>query len=273
MSLCVWDEHQFWTMILQDHARFVIDFTSGKEKYWVETADQYVTAFGRLRKQLGAIPRTATANRPEMIQFAREAYPIAYHYYLFEGSMQHARLKNQVVTTLHPSYFTGTLGENREYMRLLSYYCYGLDAKPQTLIQLLDLWLLDQVGHSVLLEKALDSIEGEDIEITRQFNRRFRLLLTQSRIFGQFEEFTKPGFPRQLQLARDAATAVKEFYLFFQKIMNDYKGETVLTGTTLRFIEHHLPEACYFLYKLCAFVPDISIPSDCSLTEPDFPPE
>jgi len=44
-----WNEHLFWSGIVEDHAVFVIDHLSARETRWAEAAERYRQAFGQLR--------------------------------------------------------------------------------------------------------------------------------------------------------------------------------------------------------------------------------
>ncbi|WP_018133095.1 hypothetical protein [Effusibacillus pohliae] len=44
----------------------------------------------------------------------------------------------------------------------------------------------------------------------------------------------------------------------------------VLSRVTLRFLEHHLPETCYFLHKMLYDVPDVVPIPACPLSKPSI---
>lgn len=69
-----------------------------------------------------------------------------------------------------------------------------------------------------------------------------------------------PHFPLQIAFAREVSSTVLAFNQIVENVITLYKGKEVLNATTLRFLEHHFPESCYFLTKLSAFVPEMERP-------------
>lgn len=91
-----WNEHLFWSGIVEDHAVFVIDHLSARETRWAEAAERYRQAFGQLRSQLQALDPTLAVNDERMLAFARNAQSVAHGYYRFEGELQRLRIDNAV---------------------------------------------------------------------------------------------------------------------------------------------------------------------------------
>ncbi|MFC4075266.1 DUF2935 domain-containing protein [Salinithrix halophila] len=268
MKLSVWEEHRFWLEILEDHARFVFEFLSPDEKEWIEQARTYMHSFKTLRQHLQEIDRNASPSSPEMIRFAKEAQPVASGYYRLECMIQSLRIQNQIIINTTPTYFNGTLAENGEYLRLLSYYVHGLEAPPLPLAELLELWLIDQLGHALLLISHIDPVEvGVKVQAER-FQAVFQTFLNQNRVLTGYMRTQSPGFPRQMKLAAEVGVQVVQFYAFIYQVVRDYQNEMLMNKTTLRFLEHHFPEACYFLIKLSLYIPGIQLPANCSLTKP-----
>lgn len=268
--ITIWDEHQFWVEILEDHAYFVRDFLSPAETQWVQLAQQFIEAFSALRKRIEQVDRHLGVGSPEMIRLAQEIYPVAYHYFLFEGHMQRLRILNQVNLNLTPSYFNGTLNENQEYLRLLHYYMQGQDAPLLPLVDLMDLWLEDQLGHVVLLIRALDNVELPLLERVTFYRDLFRAHILKNEAMKGFLRFIPTGLPIERKFARDVAQSVIGFTSLVTEVVELYKDDEVLNQATLRFLEHHFPEACYFLRKLSLYDPEIYQLPDCPLTKPSF---
>ncbi|MCR2805230.1 DUF2935 domain-containing protein [Paenibacillus soyae] len=264
-------EHAFWLEIIGDHAHFMRDYLSPTETRWVGNAQWYIDAIDALRNKVDQMNPELPPYSPEMIRIAQEIYPVASGYYQFEGHMQRLRIQNEVNLNLTPSYLNGTLNENQEYLRLLGYYMQGLQPPPQPLYDLLDLWLEDQLGHAVLLGNVLDPIELGFTRTTDEFAASFQALMLKNETFKGYLRFTPPGFQAQLQLARDTSAVTAEFYRFVEKIIAMYENTSVLSRATLRFLEHHLPETCYFIHKLEQLDPAIVKIPNCPLTKPSFP--
>ncbi|MFC4322953.1 DUF2935 domain-containing protein [Litchfieldia salsa] len=269
VAIPVVQEHAFWLEVLEDHAHFIHDFLSPSEVKYVEYAKQYIQLFQALRDKIAALESTLSPSSPEMVNIAREIYPVANGYYQFEGYLQRLRLENKVNLNLTPTYLNGTLGENLEYLRMLSYYVNGKIPPILPLVDLMDLWLEDQAGHAALLARALDGVEFQLVAETRNYMQLFQSFIVKNEAIKGYLRFTPEGFPIQLQFARDVVKAVIGFTEHVEKMVRLYKDDEVLNQSTLRFLEHHFPEACYFLRKLSYYAPDITYPP-CTLTKPSF---
>lgn len=266
-----WQEHAFWLEILEDHSIFLRDHLSSTEQQYVTVANQFIQSFGKLRAKLMAVDKNVSFNSTELIQFSKEALQIAADYYQLEGLMQNLRVQNKVNFNLTPTYLSGTLMENREYLRILSYYVNGQDYPLLPLVDLLDLWLTDQLGHTILFRNLLDPVEVLLLSQTDAYINRYRAYIVQNKQMISLLSFTPTGFPRQQRLSRQIAETTIEMYNVISGLISQYICNEILTRTTLRFLEHHLPETCYFLKKLSYYLPELENQiAQCPLTKPSF---
>ncbi|MDP5276430.1 DUF2935 domain-containing protein [Chengkuizengella axinellae] len=272
-EVTAWEEHQFWLEILEDHAHFIHDFLSPSEEKWIGIANQYITSFRALRSKLNSIDPKHSFSSIEMRRFSTEVYPVAEGFYKFEGHLQHLRLQNKVNLNMWPSYLNGTLSENREYLRILSFSVRGQIPTPLPLVDLLDLWLEDHLGHAQLFIDIMDPSEIFLIQQAEKSIQEFRAHMVKNRQIKGYLIFTAPGFPVQTAFAKDVSKSVISLFELVEKLVEKYKGTEVLNRSTLRFIEHHFPESCYFLRKLAFYNPDIYQIPNCPLTKPSFPIE
>jgi hypothetical protein len=270
-TISVWEEHLFWLEILQDHAIFVRDHLAMTEKNEIAIAEGFNHNFQALLGNLKQLNQALSYTSNEMVEFSKKAYTASYEYYRFEGHLQNLRIKNEINLNLSPTYLNGTLSENQEYLRLLSYLANGQQPVPQRLDQLLDLWLEDQLGHIILLRNLVDPIE---LAVDRQANlyaHRFQMFILQNHHVKGFLRFTEQGFPRQKELALEVGRTVIEMNQYIRSVVEKYKGDRILNKSTLRFLEHHFPETCYFIIKLAEFAPELQTESvKCSLRKPSF---
>ncbi|TCM90992.1 DUF2935 family protein [Paenibacillus sp. BK033] len=264
-----WEEHRFWLEILDDHSVFVRDFLSPTESHWVALAQQYSERFRYLLGLLAKLPsRNLPIDDPAMIEFARVVYPVAEGYYRLEGTLQNLRLTNRVNLNATPTYFNGTLNENQEYLRFLSYAQKGQPFEELSLVALLHLWIEDQLGHAILLNNVLDPVEIPLATKALGLAQAFRNHMAKNQSIAGYLRFSPPGLPFQQRFAREVSQTVAEFYSFVVQIIGQFANTELLSRTTLRFLEHHLPETCYFLRKLSCFNPEIVMIPYCSLTKP-----
>jgi hypothetical protein len=267
----LWEEHLFWLEVLQDHAYFVRDHLSVSEMEYVNTAQQYIHLFGELITLLGAVPRSADYSTEVMINFARRVWPIVKGYYEFEGRLQALRIDNKVNLNLSPTYLNGTLAENLEYLRLLSQFVQGKEPPPLSLVDLMDLWLEDQLGHAVLFQNLIDPIEIGANRQAEAYINMYQAYMVQNRHLKGYLRFKEPGFDRQREFAHDVGRTTLEMNQWIHTMVHKYKENKILNKTTLRFLEHHFPETCYFIKKLSVYEPRLQEEaSKCSLKRPSY---
>lgn len=261
-----WEEHQFWLEILEDHAYFIRDYLSPAETKWVQQAQQFINWFKQVQLELESLPKSLPLQSPEMIKLAKKAYEVSHQYYLFEGHLLNLRLNNQVNLNLTPSYLNGTLSENREYLRILEYYRKGSDYPPLPFTELLELWLQDQLGHVLLILRMLDGVEFDLIQQGNVLRSEFSQHIVKNTAIKGYLVFASQGFPIQIRFAHEVAHSVVKFNLLVQRTIQLYKDNALVNQSTLRFLEHHFPESCYFMKKLSYYAPQIEYP-DCGLTK------
>ncbi|MFC0560293.1 DUF2935 domain-containing protein [Halalkalibacter alkalisediminis] len=266
-----WEEHAFWLEILQDHAYFVRDHLAATEQQYINIAQQYIESFTYLREKLRGLDRGEDVQTQVMVEFAKEVFPVAEGYYRFEGQMQSLRMQNVVNLNLSPTYLNGTLSENEEYLRILSFYMKGQNFPPLPLVDLLDLWLEDQLGHAVLLRNILDPVELKITAQTDLYIQQFQAFIVQNEQMKGFLRFSPPGIQRQQRFSREVGQVTIDMYNFIINVVRMYMGIELLTRTTLRFLEHHFPESCYFIAKLSMYAPELAPQAaQCPLTKPSF---
>ncbi|MCM3159926.1 DUF2935 domain-containing protein [Metabacillus litoralis] len=267
----VWDEHLFWLEVLQDHAYFVRDHLSVSEVDYVRVSQQYIYLFEELISLLNSIPRKVYYNDEGMISFAKKAWPVVKGYFEFEGNLQSLRIDNKVNLNLSPTYLNGTLAENQEYLRILTFLVQGKKPLPLPLADLMDLWLEDQLGHVLLFEDLLDPIELIATKQAETYINRYQAFIVQNRHLKGYLRFKEPNFARQKEFANDVGKTTIEMSQFIYSMVIRYKENKLLNKSTLRFLEHHFPETCYFIKKLSYYAPSLSEEaSKCSLRRPSY---
>jgi hypothetical protein len=264
--ITTWEEHLFWLEVLQDHAYFIRDHLSATEAEYVDVSQQYIRLFGELIDQLNRVPRTADHQDETMVQFSNKVWPVAKGYFEFEGILQSLRIDNKVNLNLSPTYLNGTLAENQEYLRFLGYLQKGEEPEPLPLVDLMDLWLEDQLGHAVLFQNILDPIE---INVSRQaeaYINQYQVYIVQNRHLKGYLRFKQPGFARQREFAYEVGQTTLEMSQYISGMVMKYNKKKLLNKTTLRFLEHHFPETCYFIKKLSYYSPKLKeAAGNCSL--------
>jgi hypothetical protein len=270
-TMSPWEEHRFWVEIMLDHSIFVDEALAPEEGEWISVARQYISSFTELLHRIDRTDPSLPTHSEAMVQLSREIYPVANGYFQFEGNLQRLRMENKIVISLTPVYFNGTLLENEEYLRILSYTTNGAQHEELPLVLLVDMWLEDQLGHAVLLRNHLDPAEIEFSRRAEQFSQQFQAHIIKNNSIYGYLRFTRPGFPIQQRFAREVAESIIGFYHFARDVIDQFEHTELLSRLTLRFLEHHLPETCYFLKKLAAYDKEIYSLPGCPLTQPTYP--
>ncbi|WP_254871164.1 DUF2935 domain-containing protein [Bacillus sp. Marseille-Q1617] len=269
--ITIWEEHLFWLEVLQDHAYFIRDHLSAAEEEYVEASQRYIQLFGELIEQLNRIPSTAGHGDETMIQFSNRVWPVAKGYFEFEGMLQSLRIDNKVNLNLSPTYLNGTLAENQEYLRFLGYLMKGQEPEPLSLWELMDLWLEDQLGHALLFQNMLDPIEIGASRRAEAYINQYQVYIVQNRHLKGYLRFKQPGFARQREFAYEVGRTTLEMSQYISGMVVKYNKKKLLNKTTLRFLEHHFPETCYFIKKLSYYSPKLKEAAGaCSLKRASY---
>ncbi|MCP3740773.1 DUF2935 domain-containing protein [Rossellomorea sp. BNER] len=250
---------------------FVRDHLSVSETEYVKVSREYIKQFGELIELLNSVPRTAGYQAKAMIQFSMQAWPVAKGYFEFEGMLQALRIDNKVNLDLSPTYLNGTLAENQEYLRFLSQLIQGKEPPSLPLVDLMDLWLEDQLGHALLFQNLLDPIEINTSNQVEANINQYQVYMIQNRHLKGYLRFKEPGFTRQREFAHDVGKTTLEMSQYISGMILKYKKKKLLNKTTLRFLEHHFPETCYFIKKLSYYSPKLQeAAAPCSLRRPSY---
>lgn len=134
------------------------------------------------------------------MSFRKESWQVSRGYFEFEGRLQSLRIDNKVNLNLSPTYLNGTLAENQEYLRILSYLVQGVKPEPLSLVNLMDLWLEDQLGHAVLCRNLLDPIEVFQSKQIDGFINKYQVFIVQNQHLKGYLRFKEPGFERRRNL-------------------------------------------------------------------------
>jgi hypothetical protein len=263
-------EHRFWVEVLEDHARFVRDHLSPEETEWAEWAERYIEMFWKLRGTLSKMKENAAVDSPSMKAVAREIHSVAYGYYRFEGQLQHLKLNGRLNIGLTAEYFSGTLNENQEYLRLLNNYMQGKTPKALPLADLMGMWLEDQVEHASILKRVLMEMNSSWVEEARILHQSLSTCTAENYKIQSYLRFTPPSFPGQLSHARGTADSIVRLYQLVSNTLDSRQLQPSMSRITVRLLEHYLPETRYFLIKLSDFVPEINTIPGCPIQQTEL---
>lgn len=244
-------EHQFWLKILEEHALFIYDHLSPREREQVRQAEAFVLAYQQLQRR---VPPDGAAQQ----SFGQEALEVSQRFWSYKVKLLGERIHNTVVLNLTPAFFNGIIMELEEYIRLLLPLAQGKQPPRGNIFHHLFLWLPDQIGHAALLFKDLDISERELSRQAQEAQTGFTgAYLTAIQMQG-FTRAEGEQFPVLDRFVADVATAVQGFYRVVQGAVELYQSDRLLSRTTLPFLQHHFPESEYFLFKLAEAAPQVA---------------
>lgn len=113
------------------------------------------------------------------------------------------------------------------------------------------------LGHALLLVNILDPIEAEMIEKTQRLVDAYEKYKLKNFAIQKYMRFM-PTFPGEHRFTYDIARTTIVFNEWVDEVIHMFRNDEVLNRTTLPFLEHHLPESCYFLLQLAQRNPSVN---------------
>lgn len=254
-------EHRFWLQVLGDHARFIFNALSPKEKSDIAAAERFIADFDQLLQR--ARSTGAGADLTALNQAAREETGALRD---FKLDLLARSLAGRVTVSLPPTFFNHMLNELDEYVRILDALLAGQPVPVYHPLHHDLLWLQDAYGHAGSIASGLDRVEAELLHRFVKFEKHFQALYIKSVEMAGFLRTRLANFP-SLQRFHDEIqlemTLFRKFLLELEEMEFDTK---VLDIISPLMPDHMAREECYYLLKLAqsGAVP----PPDCDPTKP-----
>jgi Domain of unknown function (DUF2935) len=231
--------------VLGDHARFILDSLSPREKTEVERANGFVHVFDLL---------LAEARQPlteqEAMRLSRDAEQQTHRLREFKLHLLRRHLTSQIGLLLPPTFMNHMVNELEEYQHILEYLVRGETPPPAHPVHHHVLWLADALGHSETLESMVDPVEKQVIAKSHQFTRRFEGLYLKALEVAGYLRTRLGEFPALTRFNQDVSLEVMLFREFLKEL-EDMKLDASLLSTLSPLLPDHMArEECYYLLKL-----------------------
>jgi hypothetical protein len=243
-------ENAFWTQILRDHLYFF--------KFTLEASE--VTALQSVQILIDRL--TELHARSLSVNIVDEALPVV---------QQVAKLKLDFLSlmtdsqgklgiNMTPTFINHMMNELQEYLTILIGYQATGQIPERNVLEVLQLWDSDAVGHADGIVTDLDDVEAETRETVLDLKDQFRHHYTKTlELIG----YTRTGFgdiPAIGKVVSDSEVTMRLFVKFLQEIKQMRLNKTILGRIKPLVVDHMLREEWYFLRKLASYTKEI--PSD-----------
>lgn len=234
-------EHGFWLQILGDHARFIHDSLSPKEKDSIERANYFIQTFDQL------LGRVEVDN---LEQLSRRAEQEAKKLREFKLNLLERHLIGKISIHLGPVFINHMVNELEEYMLVLQYLKKG--EVPPVFHELHHhlIWLLDAAGHAGAISDNMESVEKKIKKISDGYTKVFEAFYLKAVEMSGFLRTNVESFPALQKFNSDVALEISLFMNFLNEIEELELSKEALGTFAALMADHMYREECYYLSKL-----------------------
>lgn len=231
-------EVAFWSQIMGDHMRFIINALDVSELQLLDQA-------ALLRDEADAIYDHRIVGGDEVYEFALSVKRL-------KEEILRRQLAGGIKILLPPTFINHTLNEVDEFIQVIS-------GNAPTLSQIHKLWLQDAIGHADYIKCNLDSIEEPLRKAAKEFKKKFKAhFLVNEEIMGYDRAIT--NYPRKEVHTQRAGVMMNEFMDLLSQLHAAKASHTVLAAFSELVPDHMYREESYYLRKLGFDAPDPTAP-------------
>jgi hypothetical protein len=239
-----WWEHRFWLQVLGDHARFLMDNLSPREKKEVRRAEFFIERMDALLNQARLPGNTDPA------EFSRLACRAALDIRTFKLHLLQRHLIGVVALGMTPTFLNHMVSEVEEYLRILHYLQKNEPPPPLHPIHHHLVWLPDASGHANALDGRLDGVERRLKKKSRAFVRHFDAYYLKALEMAGYLRTCLRDFPALSRFNHEVEMEMRLFQAFLLELEEMELHHTVLDAIPALIPDHMFREECYYLHKL-----------------------
>nr|WP_249365703.1 DUF2935 domain-containing protein [Cytobacillus citreus] len=234
-------EHRFWLQVLGDHARFIYDSLSPKEKELIDEATYFIQMFDSL------LNRVEVENLVELsIKADEEAKKIRD----FKLKILERHLVGKIKIHLGPTFMNHMVNEVEEYLLVLKYLRKGVTPPVFHELHHHLIWLLDAAGHASAISNNMDQIEMKIKNKSDKFTKDFESFYIKAVEMAGFLRSNIKSFPALERFNKDISIEMKLFMNFLDEIEELELSKEALGTFAALMADHMFREECYYLTKL-----------------------
>ncbi|MDG5787460.1 DUF2935 domain-containing protein [Evansella sp. AB-P1] len=254
-------ELSFWTQILGDHSRFILDALSPKEEKYIEQAQYFINQFDSLLQE-----SRQGGNEQNLISTVKKAEGEGKKLRELKLAIIKDHLVGSVKITLSPSFLSHMVNELDEGLRVFSFLVKGKIPPAVHPLHHDLIWLLDAAGHAGAIQSNMDHVEYDLREKSKKFKEDWEEFYLKAIELAGFLRANVDRFPALTKFHRDIKLEMEIFKSFLRELEEmELKKENLSVFEAL-MADHMFREECYYLMKLSETT-DLA-PPKCDPTKP-----
>lgn len=238
-------EHRFWLQILGDHARFLLNALTPKERKDIETAEWYIKLYDQLLYQ-ARLP-DAAAN---LVELNKQAFELTVNLRTFKLDLLERKLLGKVAIGLPPTFLSHMVNELEEYYKILIALNEGNPVPHYAALHHDLVWLPDAAGHAAVIAMDLDVVEKRLIKKSREFEKHFNEFYLKAIELTGYLRTLRSQYPAMAKFHEDINLEMNIFMGFLMEIEELELSAELLSRLNPLVPDHMYREECYYLLKL-----------------------
>lgn len=234
-------EHKFWLKILGDHAQFLLDALTQKEKEDIQKAMYFVEKFDRLLNHIHTV---------DLITLAKDAKQAAEEIRQFKLSIMQKLLEGKITIHFTPTFMNHMVNEVEEYIKVLEYLIEGEVPPVFHELHYHLVWLMDAAGHAGSIAGKLDLVEKRLKEKSELYVKHFEQFYFKAVEMTGYLRTELTSFPALKKFTKDVSLEMNLFSHFLHELEELELSELILSSLSARMADHMAREECYYLLKL-----------------------
>ncbi|HEY8464999.1 MAG TPA: DUF2935 domain-containing protein [Bacillota bacterium] len=242
------EELLFWSEIMGDHARFIIDAIKPGNPNTVRMAEKFINQFDRIFQRV----RSEAPTDPDLLN---EASTTTMQFREFKRELLEQSLRKMPVTALTPTFYNHMLNELEQFLNLLNQLqAEGTVQRNNLGVHLL--WVLDAAGHAAIVMSNLDKVEYLYREEAKAFENSFdKLYLKAVEIAGYYRSDPTAVQPVLQGFNRQIINIMQEFIAYLTELREGTRTLEIVGSLVPLVPDHMLRETHYYLKQIGGVTP------------------
>jgi hypothetical protein len=242
-------ENRFWLRIMKEHAYFLGEGFSRRDKQLIQQTDRFYHFFEQQEKRAHQTPNDVTAVR----KLNEDTIQLVFGFRNFKRNLLIMIVNCQVAGFNFPLLVDHIAREAEYFMRTLKKLNEGvLDPIQDSIIKENVFWLKIMMEHSRFIASLLDQSERNLVHTASKFGDDFEVLLNQARDVESMLLKRKPTYPIIGKLNQDSENATVELRNFKQVGLDLIKSCQIRNVIDPLLADHVVREANHFLSMIHA---------------------
>lgn len=240
-------ENRFWLRIMKEHALFLGEGFSRKDKLLIQETDKFYMWFNQHLKRAQTIPETETTVR----KLNEESIQLVTAFRNFKRNILLLIINCKISGFNFPLLVDHIAREAEYFMRTLLKFNHGiLEPIQDAIINENVFWLRIMMDHSRFIRSLLDQSELNLVRTADDFGDRFSVLLSQARDVESMLLGKEPTYPIICKMNKDSETATEELRNFKRTGLELIKSCQIRNVINPLLADHVVREAEHFLYMI-----------------------